>query len=115
MPLSPDTTQALLKALGSWIRWVSLNDGLGVETQADREPITWDISPTQLTSNIDVEFVVPHASELAMLGYWTAQTGGTCLGTRYLDESVMFRETGYYVIRSGSITEKLADREMLNA
>lgn len=74
-----------------------------------REAITW-ASPSNgsVSSSANLVFDVPGSTTISHIGYWTAATNGTFLGSRALDTSQTFATQGTYTITSGNLSESVA-------
>jgi hypothetical protein len=74
-----------------------------------RKAITWG-SPAsgEVTSAAGITFDVPGTTTISYLGYWTAATSGTFLGSRALDTPQTFATQGTYTISSGNLTETVS-------
>lgn len=74
-----------------------------------RKSISW-ASPLSgaVSSSVGIVFDVPGSTTITHLGYWTAASGGTFLGSRALDVSQTFATQGTYTIAGGSLTETVA-------
>lgn len=74
-----------------------------------RKAVAW-ASPSggAVVSSAGVVFDVPGQTTITHLGYWTAATAGTFLGSRPLDASQQFATQGTYTIASGNLSESIA-------
>ena len=61
-----------------------------------------------VATNANTAFDVPGSTTITHLGYWSAVTSGTFLGSRALDTSQTFATAGTYTLSSGNITESLS-------
>lgn len=74
-----------------------------------RKAVSWGTPANgSVASNGAVVFDVPGSTTITHLGYWSAATGGTFLGSRALDASQTFATQGTYTIASGNLTESVA-------
>lgn len=107
---------ALLNGLTASASWVSLHTAdPGVSGSAEvtggaytREGATWAAAASaSVSTSASVVFDVPGSTTIDHLGYWTASTSGTFLGSRALDTSQTFATAGTYTIAAGNITESI--------
>lgn len=110
---------ALLGGLTASATWVSLHTAdpgtngtsevTGGSPAYARKSITWG-SPASasVTSNANVVFDVPGSTTINHIGYWTASTSGTFLGSRALDTAQTFATQGTYTLTSGNISESIS-------
>lgn len=117
--LNASGKNALLAGLTSQATYVSLHTAdpsttgtsevTGGNPAYARKSITWG-SPSNgsVASGSNVVFDVPGSTTITHLGYWTAATNGTFLGSRALDASQTFATQGTYTISSGNLTESVA-------
>lgn len=110
---------ALLTGLTGQATFVSLHttdpgtNGTGEVTGGTpayaRKSVSW-ASPANgaVASSGSIVFDVPGSTTISHLGYWTAATGGTFLGSRALDASQTFATQGTYTISTGNLTESVA-------
>jgi hypothetical protein len=74
-----------------------------------RKTITWGTPASgSVTTGGALVFDVPGSTTITHLGYWTAATGGTFLGSRALDASQSFATQGTYTVQTGNLTETIA-------
>ena len=72
-----------------------------------RKALAWAAAATaSMSSSGQLVFDVP-ASTITHLGYWTAASGGTFLGSRPLDQPQVFATQGTYTVAIGGVTETL--------
>jgi hypothetical protein len=74
-----------------------------------RKAITWG-SPSNgsVSSSGNLAFDVPGSTTITHIGYWSADTAGTFLGSRALDTNQTFATQGTYTITSGNLSESVA-------
>lgn len=108
---------ALLNGFTASASWVSLHtDDPGVSGSAEvsggaytREDATWAAAASaSVSTSASIVFDVPGSTTIDHLGYWTASTSGTFLGSRALDTSQTYATAGTYTIASGNITESIS-------
>ena len=74
-----------------------------------RKGITWAAASAGSKSNsASLVFDVPAATTIGWLGYWSAVTAGTFLGSRALSASETFAAQGTYTIAISGLTETQA-------
>lgn len=74
-----------------------------------RKAITWAApSSGSVATSANLVFDVPGSTTISYIGYWTAATGGTFLGSRSLDTAQTFATQGTYTITAGSLSETAA-------
>lgn len=74
-----------------------------------REALSWAAAANgTAATNAQVVFDVPGGTTITHLGYWTAATSGTFLGSRPLDASQTYSTAGTYTIASGNIAESVS-------
>ena len=114
--LVDDGKNALLNGFTASASWVSLHtDDPGVSGSAEvsggaytREGATWaSAASASVSISASVVFDVPGSTTIDHLGYWSASSAGTFLGSRALDTSQTFATAGTYTIASGNITESI--------
>ena len=107
---------ALLNGFSSSATWVSLHTAdPGVSGSAEvtggaytRESATWAAAASaSVSTSASIVFDVPGSTTIDHLGYWTASTSGTFLGSRALDTSQTYATAGTYTIAVGNITESI--------
>jgi hypothetical protein len=107
---------ALLSGFTASAAWVSLHtDDPGVSGSAEvtggaytREGATWAAAASaSVSTSASIVFDVPGSTTIDHLGYWTASTSGTFLGSRALDTAQTYATAGTYTIASGNITESI--------
>lgn len=74
-----------------------------------RKAISWAAAASGVKSNnAGIVFDVPGSgTQITHLGFWTAATSGTFLGSRALDTPQTFATQGTYTVASGDIDETL--------
>lgn len=74
-----------------------------------RKSVSWaSSSGGSKSSNANIVFDVPGSTTITHLGYWSASTAGTYLGSRALDANQTFATQGTYTITSGNLTETIS-------
>ena len=74
-----------------------------------RKAITWAAPASGfVASSAALIFDVPGSTTITHLGYWSAATGGTFLGSRALDATQAYSTQGTYTVASGNLTESVA-------
>lgn len=74
-----------------------------------RKALSWAAAASgSKSSSANVAFDVPGSTTITHLGYWTAASGGTFLGSRALDANQTYATQGTYTIASGNLTEILS-------
>lgn len=115
--LTNTTKNLMLDALGGSVNYFSLHTAdPGATGTAEvsgapytREEASWaSASGGTVATNANVAFDVPGSTTITHLGYWTALTSGTFLGSRALDTQQTFATAGTYTLSSGNITESLS-------
>lgn len=109
---------ALLEGLVSQAAYASLHTGDPGSTGANevtggipayaRKGIAWG-SPSDgaVATTQSITFDVPGSITIRFLGYWSASTGGTFLGSRPLDTNQTFASQGTFTVNSGNLTESI--------
>lgn len=74
-----------------------------------REAISWAAaSGGTAVSSAEIVFDVPDGVTITHLGYWSASSAGTFYGSRALDASQTFSNSGTYTIASGNLSESVS-------
>lgn len=74
-----------------------------------RKSITWAApSNGSVATSANLVFDVPGSTTISYVGYWTAATSGTFLGSRALDTPQTFATQGTYTMTSGNISESIS-------
>lgn len=115
--LTSTTKNIMLNALGGSVTYFSLHTAdPGATGTAEvagspyaRKSASWGAAASgTVATNANVAFDVPGSTTITHLGYWSASTSGTFLGSRALDTSQTFATAGTYTLSSGNITESLS-------
>jgi hypothetical protein len=74
-----------------------------------RKAITW-ASPSNgsVATSANLVFDVPGSTTISYIGYWTAETSGTFLGSRALDTPQTFATQGTYTLTAGNVAESIS-------
>lgn len=117
--LSANGKNALLTGLKNSITHASLhsadpgaegiNEISGGTPAYGRQAVTFG-SPSSgaMATTASMTFNVPASATVAFVGYWSAPTGGTFLGSRALDASQNFATAGTFTVNIGDLTEAIA-------
>lgn len=108
MPYMDAAKNAMLDELASLITHVSLHDGDPSTSGANeiaasgyaRQAVTWgSATGGVLTASNEPEFTVPASTTVAYVGFWTADSAGTFLGSDQVTSEV-FGAQGTYTLTS---------------
>lgn len=116
--LTANGKNALLAGLKSSVTHISLHsadpgmDGTSEITGGTpayaRQAVTFgDPSAGAMATTASMTFNVPASATVAYVGYWSAPTGGTFLGSRALDASQTFATAGTFTVNIGDLTEAI--------
>lgn len=117
--ISANGKNALLAGLKTAITHASLhsadpgsdgtNEIAGGTPAYGRQAVTFgDPSGGSMATTASMTFNVPANATVAYVGYWSAPTGGTFLGSRALDASQAFATAGTFTVNIGDLTEAIA-------
>lgn len=115
--LTDTTKNTMLNALGGSVTYFSLHtadpgsSGTAEVSGAPyaRKAASWAAASSgTVATNANVAFDVPGSTTITHLGYWSAVSSGTFLGSRALDTQQTFATAGTYTLSSGNITESLS-------
>jgi hypothetical protein len=74
-----------------------------------RKAISWAAAAGgTAATDAQIVFDVPTSTTITYLGYWSASSGGTFYGSRALDTSQTFSNSGTYTIASGNLSESVS-------
>lgn len=117
--LSPNGKNALLAGLKSAVTHISLHSSdpgsngtseiSGGTPAYARQAVSFgDPAAGSMATTASMTFNVPASATVAYVGYWSASTGGTFLGSRALDASQNFATAGTFTVDIGDLTEAIA-------